>query len=125
MARLTTQPHELLPSSTERPRLQSTGDVDLRQLRYFLTVAEERNFTRAAARLFMSQPPLSLQIMRLERELGVTLLERTARGVRLTPAGEVLYSRGSALVESLLDIIADVKRVGGAPGGLVRIGYPG
>jgi DNA-binding transcriptional LysR family regulator len=99
--------------------------VDLRQLRYFLMVADEGNFTRAAERLYMSQPPLSLQIMRLERELGVTLLDRTTRGVRLTPAGEVLYGRGSKLVESLLQIIADVKRVGGAPGGQLRIGYPG
>jgi len=73
--------------------------MELRLLRYFVAVAEELHFGRAAARLHMSQPPLSRAIRQLEGDLGGTLLHRSAAGVALTPAGEVLLEEARALLE--------------------------
>jgi LysR family transcriptional regulator, benzoate and cis,cis-muconate-responsive activator of ben and cat genes len=72
--------------------------VDLRQLRYFLTVAEERRFSAAARRLHLAAPSLSQQIRALERDLRVTLFERTPRGAELTPAGRVLAERARVIL---------------------------
>ncbi|MEU6372682.1 LysR family transcriptional regulator [Streptomyces sp. NPDC046909] len=75
--------------------------MDSRLLRYFVAVAEELNFARAAERLAISPPPLSRAIRQLERELGVTLLERTTHSVRLTPAGRVLLDEARGALDAL------------------------
>lgn len=72
--------------------------MDLRPLRYFIAVAEERHIGRAANRLHMTQPPLSRAIRQLEDDLGAPLFERTPKGVTLTPAGKVLYDETGALL---------------------------
>ncbi|WP_405705456.1 LysR substrate-binding domain-containing protein [Streptomyces sp. NBC_00069] len=73
--------------------------MELRTLRYFVAVAEELHFGRAAARLHMSQPPLSRAIKQLETDLGATLLHRSAQGVTLTPAGTVLLDEARTLLD--------------------------
>jgi len=72
--------------------------MELRQLRYFVAIVDEGNFSRAAKVLHLSQPPLSAQIRQLEQELGCTLLDRTTRSIRLTEAGQILYRRASAIL---------------------------
>ncbi|MFH9728838.1 LysR family transcriptional regulator [Streptomyces sp. NPDC017260] len=92
--------------------------MELRALQYFVTVAEELHFGRAAQRLGIVQPAVSQQIARLERELGVRLLDRTSRRVRLTPAGE----RVLAAARRTLGAAARVRVVAGEPAAVLRIG---
>ena len=72
--------------------------MDFRQLRYFIAVAEEKNFSRAAKRLHVSQPPLSTHVKSLESELGVTLFHRIGGRLRLTPEGEQLLGSSRRLL---------------------------
>ncbi|MBV2364219.1 LysR family transcriptional regulator [Streptomonospora nanhaiensis] len=88
--------------------------MELRLLRYFVAVAEERHFGRAAERLHMTQPPLSRAIKQLEAEVSAQLLRRSATGVALTPAGAVLYERARALLDQAERARADVAAEAGA-----------
>lgn len=83
--------------------------MSLAQLEYFVAVAEEGQLTRAAARLHISQPPLTRQIQSLEAELGVALFERSARGVRLLPAGEQLLARAREILKLVDDAATAVR----------------
>ncbi|GAB3157999.1 LysR substrate-binding domain-containing protein [Amycolatopsis stemonae] len=88
--------------------------MDLRSLRYFVAVADERHVGRAASRLHMTQPPLSRAIRQLEDELGATLFERTSKGVALTPAGTALYGEADALLKQADRIRGRVTAAAGA-----------
>jgi DNA-binding transcriptional LysR family regulator len=86
--------------------------MDLRLLRYFVAVAEERHFGRAAARLHMSQPPLSRAIKQLEADLGIVLLHRSATGVTLTAAGALLQDEARTLLEHADQVRARMATAG-------------
>lgn len=95
--------------------------MELRQLRYFVAVAETGNISRAAQKIFLTQPALSRQIKALESELGQCLLERRAHSVRLTPAGEVMLHEARELLRHADQAVERVKLA--ATGGRLRIGY--
>ncbi|MRW89799.1 LysR family transcriptional regulator [Duganella sp. FT80W] len=86
--------------------------MELRHLRYFVAVAEERNFTRAAERLHIAQPPLSRQIQQLEELLDVVLIEKGSRPLRLTEAGEFFLVHARTLLDQARDLKAMTQRVG-------------
>ena len=98
--------------------------VDLRQLRYFVAVADELSFRRAAERLHITQPPLSRQIAALEEALGVRLLERDTHAVRLTPAGEAAQREFARLLRLVDEGVARVVAAQPAAPQRVRIGVP-
>jgi DNA-binding transcriptional LysR family regulator len=87
--------------------------IELRHLRYFLTVSEELHFRRAAERLYMAQPPLSQAIRKLEDELGVQLLTRTSRAVALTEAGRVFAEEARNVLAAFDLAVAETRRAGG------------
>lgn len=97
--------------------------MELRQLRYFMAVAREQNFTRAAAALRIAQPPLSRQIRKLEEELGVELLERATRPVRLTEIGRLVLDQVALALERVDDITAITRNARAS--GTLRIGFVG
>jgi DNA-binding transcriptional LysR family regulator len=99
--------------------------VELRQLRYFVAVAEELHFRRAAARLHMSQPPLSQQIASLEEELGCVLLARSRRRVELTAAGAAFLRDARAMLGELDAAVATVRRIETGQAGLLRVNFVG
>lgn len=99
--------------------------MELRQLRYFVAVAEELHFRRAAARLHISQPPLSQQIHQLEIEIGCTLLARTRRRVELTPAGEAFLHDARVVLGELEGAVATAQRIGSGQTGRLRVNFVG
>ncbi|HEX7749682.1 MAG TPA: LysR family transcriptional regulator [Bordetella sp.] len=100
-------------------------ELEPRLLRYFIAVAEERHFGRAAQRLHISQPPLSYAIRQLEELLGASLLERTSRHVALTEAGRVLYREAQGLLRQADEVGRLVRRVDAGLRGRLRIGFVG
>jgi DNA-binding transcriptional LysR family regulator len=102
----------------------SIGQVpELRRLRYFLAVAGEQNFTRAAELLHVAQPALSRQVRLLERELGVELLHRTTHTFALTEAGRFLYERGPMLLDAADELWRLTSAFGTGERGTVTLGY--
>jgi DNA-binding transcriptional LysR family regulator len=102
-----------------------SDQIELRHLRYFLAVAETLHFSKAARRLGMAQPPLSQQIKRLEELLGHALFERTTRGVKLTPVGQLLARRARSTMEKVNEDLAQVRRLGRGEEGTLTVGFSG
>jgi DNA-binding transcriptional LysR family regulator len=108
-----------LPGNEPGPQ---PAEIEFRDLRYFVVVAEELHFGRAAARLYITQPGLSHAIARMERQLDVQLLRRTRSSVELTEAGAELLRCGRRLLADLDGAVTRVRRAGRGEAGLVRIG---
>jgi len=100
-------------------------DIDLRHLRYFVAVAEELHFGRAALRLHIAQPPLSQQIRQLERNLGHALFVRTSRSVSLTTAGKELLERARRTLARVEEDLSAVRRVGRGELGALTVAFTG
>jgi DNA-binding transcriptional LysR family regulator len=99
--------------------------MNIKQLEYFIALAEELHFGRAAERLGMAQPPLSRQIKQIEEDLGALLFNRGRNAITLTQAGERLYARGTALLSEFSDIKLEIRRIGQGAEGRLRIGFVG
>lgn len=97
--------------------------MELRYLRYFVAVAQTRNFTRAAEMLGISQPPLSQQILRLEREIGTPLLRRLTRGVELTEAGEAFYQDACQILDLTGHALEKAKGIARGVTGKLSLGF--
>jgi DNA-binding transcriptional LysR family regulator len=113
----------MLPDMDERHAARYPEGMELRHLRYFTAVAEEQNVTRAAARLHVSQPPLSRQIRDLEEELGVELFRRTAKSLELTEAGKIFLNEARAVLLRADEAVQAVRAVAKGARGQVRVGY--
>lgn len=100
-------------------------DVDLRRLRYFLAVAKELHFTRAAEKIGIRQPPLSMQIRQLEEAIGAQLFIRHSRGVELTPAGKLFQGAALDILARLEDAAAEARRHQAGNSGRLRLGFAG
>jgi len=96
--------------------------MEPRQLRYFVAVAREQNFTRAAAALHIAQPPLSRQVQQLEDELGIDLIEAGSRSLRLSEAGRLFYEQEVQVLERIDEMKAMMDRLHDAERGRFSIG---
>lgn len=99
--------------------------MQLRHLQYFVAVAQERSFTRAAARLHVAQPPLSRQVQQLEQELGVTLIARGTRPAVLTEEGRVLYEQAVQILDRVEEMRATMRRMTQGRRNVFGIGFVG
>ncbi|WP_322052794.1 LysR family transcriptional regulator [Paraburkholderia bannensis] len=97
--------------------------LDLRRLRYFVTVADELHFGRAAERLHIAQPPLTRQIAALETELGIRLFERSTRNVTLTPEGQQFLDHARQVIDAALSAQTSAQRLASGAAGRLAIGY--
>jgi DNA-binding transcriptional LysR family regulator len=100
-------------------------DIELRHLRYFVAVAEELHFGRAALRLNLAQPPLSQQIRKLEELLGYSLFTRTSRSVSLTHAGEALLQRARRTLRNVQRDIDETRSIAHGDVGSLHVGFVG
>lgn len=96
--------------------------MNLKQLKYFIAIAEERQITAAAKKLHIAQPPLSYQLSLLEQELGVTLVKRGPRNVELTDAGQLLYKRAEQILDMTSSTAREVESYGKGMRGVLSIG---
>ena len=96
--------------------------MDLKQLRYFMTIAEEGQITSAARRLHIAQPPLSQALKALEQELGVQLFERIPTGIRITEAGSLLLQKGYEITSLIDSVVEDLQSYKGGDQGILKIG---
>jgi LysR family transcriptional regulator, salicylic acid-responsive activator of bsdBCD len=96
--------------------------MDIRQMRYFIAIAEEKNITAAAHRLHMSQPPLSLQLKQMEEELGVMLVERHGKKIELTDKGKLLYRHALNIVHSFEEVKNEIQETDEGRKGNLSVG---
>ena len=96
--------------------------MDLKQLRYFCAIAEEGHISKAARRLHISQPPLSLQLKQLEEELGARLIERNTRHLRLTQAGHAFYQRASQILDMIGITVEEIRNMEHGIHGVLSLG---
>lgn len=106
------------------PHSEAAG-VDVRRLRYFVAIAEELHFGRAAERLHVVQPALSRQMVELERAIGATLFDRTRNQIKLTPAGSALLPRARNILASIVEAARLVRLAGEGKTGILNIGFVG
>ncbi|HEX6738117.1 MAG TPA: LysR family transcriptional regulator, partial [Vicinamibacteria bacterium] len=105
--------------------IDTAREIELRHLRYFVAVAEELHFGRAARRLHIAQPPLSQQIRKLEEILGHPLFTRTSRAVKLTSAGEALLDRARHTLLKVRDDVEAARSIGRGEIGRLNVGFIG
>ena len=108
---------------TDQYRMDMIDRIELRHLRYFIAVAEELHFGRAARRLGIAQPPLSVQIQRLEAEIGVELFERTSRRVQLTAAGRALLDEGRHVLSGFRSATEAAQRAARGETGSLTVAF--